>query len=238
MVVYMVTCFVLMGIALILLVFYLIAKCHKYDLKELFIKIIISFLFILTALVASCASGKFNIYNLLVIGGLVFGLIGDILLDLKYIDMERTIGYTYGGFIVFGLGHLMFMSTLILAFYQKGHPWYIVSAVILDIVLSVATILMEKPLKLKYGKYKKISFLYALCLFGTCAFSLFLAILNGFKVLPLNLFLVGAVLFAISDLVLSGTYFGEGKDRPIDFIINYVTYYGAQFVIAFLLLYI
>ena len=32
------------------------------------------------------------------------------------------------------------------------------------------------------------------------------------------------VLFAISDLVLSGTYFGKGKERPIDFILNYITY--------------
>ena len=52
------------------------------------------------------------------------------------------------------------------------------------------------------------------------------------------MFLVGAVLFAISDLVLSGTFFGKGKERPIDFILNYLTYYGAQFTIAMVLLFI
>jgi hypothetical protein len=49
---------------------------------------------------------------------------------------------------------------------------------------------------------------------------------------------VGGVLFAVSDLVLSGTYFGKGHERPIDFILNYLTYYGAQFVIAFSLMFL
>ena len=97
---------------------------------------------------------------------------------------------------------------------------------------------MEKPLKLKYGKFKLISFCYALCLFGTCSFSLFLAIQNGFQIQTLNMIFIGAILFAVSDLVLSGTYFGENKDRPIDFILNYITYYGAQFTIAFSLLFL
>ena len=234
----MITFFIIIGIAVILLVWYLICKCKKYDLKELFIKIGISLLFVLLALVATYKSGKITIFNVLVIIGLVFGLIGDILLDLKYIDLERSMGYTYSGFIVFGIGHIMFMSAMIMNYYQSGGILYIILAIVLDIILSIATILMEKPLKLNYGRLKKISFAYALCLFGTCSFSLFLAIQNGFSILSLNMFLIGAILFAVSDLVLSGTYFGEGKERPIDFILNYITYYGAQFTIAFLLLFI
>lgn len=234
----MITCFIIIGIAVILLVWYLICKCKKYNLKELFIKIGISLLFVLLSLVATYKSGKITIFNVLVIIGLVFGLIGDILLDLKYIDLDRSIGYTYSGFIVFGIGHIMFMSAMIMNYYQSGGILYIILAIVLDIILSIATILMEKPLKLNYGRLKKISFAYALCLFGTCSFSLFLAIQNGFSILSLNMFLIGAILFAISDLVLSGTYFGEGKERPVDFILNYITYYGAQFTIAFLLLFI
>lgn len=122
--------------------------------------------------------------------------------------------------------------------YSKGSALYIILAIALDIILSVLTILMEKPLKLEYGKFKIISFCYALCLFGSCSFGLFLAIENGFSIVPLNLFLIGAILFAISDLVLSGTYFGKGKERPIDFILNYTTYYAAQFIIALMLLYL
>ena len=234
----MIACFVIIGIALGLLVWYLISKCQKYDLKELFIKTGISVLFIVVALVASYSSNKFNLFNVFIITGLVFGLIGDILLDLKYIDLERTTGYTYGGFIVFGVGHILFISGLIMTYYKSGGFLFIILSVVLDIILSIATIVLEKPLKLEYGKLKLISFLYALCLFGSVSFGLFLAIQNSFSIVSLNMFLIGAVLFAISDLVLSGTYFGKGKERPIDFILNYLTYYGAQFTIALLLLFI
>lgn len=233
----MIGCFIIVGLGLIMLVWYLISKCQKYDLKELFIKLGLSFLFVILALFATYSSGKFELFNLLVIFGLVFGLCGDVLLDLKYIDLDRSLGYSYAGFIVFGIGHILYMAALILKYYH-GNVLFIVLPIVLDIILSIVTILMEKPLKLEYGKLKKISFCYALCLFGTCSFTLFLAIQNGFQILSLNMFLIGAILFAISDLVLSGTYFGKGKERPIDFILNYVTYYGAQFVIAFLLLFL
>ena len=49
---------------------------------------------------------------------------------------------------------------------------------------------------------------------------------------------VGGTLFAISDLILCGTYFGVGKERPVDLISNAVTYYAAQFIIAFSLFFI
>ena len=233
----MIACFIIIGIAICLLVWYLVSKCQKYDLKELFIKTGISVLFIVVALVASFSSGHFSIFNVLIIIGLMFGLIGDILLDLKYIDIERTKGYTYSGFIVFGIGHILFITALIMNFYQ-GNILFIILPILLDIVLAALTILLEKPLKLQYGNMKLMCCIYALCLFGTLSFSLFLAIQNGFQIVPLNLFLVGSALFAISDLVLSGTYFGIGKEKPIDFILNYLTYYGAQFVLAMSLLFL
>ena len=233
----MTSCIIIVCVAVALLVWYIYSKNKKYDLKELFIKTGISLLFVTLSLVATFCSGKMTLFNVFVIIGLTLGLIGDILLDLKYIDVNRTKGYTYSGFIAFGLGHIMFISALLMNYYNKS-ILYVLLALALDIVISIITILMEKPLKLEYGKMKLIVFLYALCLFGTFSTCLFLAIQNGFSILPLNMFLIGAGLFAISDLILSGTYFGKGKERLIDFILNYSTYYSAQFVIAFLLLYL
>ena len=233
----MVACFIIVGISLFVLIYFISVKCKGYGLKELFLKTAVSLLFITLALVATLNSNKFTIFNLLVIGGLVLGLVGDILLDLKNVDLERTVGYTYGGFITFGLGHMLYVSALIINYF-KGNALYIIFPILLDIVISLITVFMEKPLKLNYGKMKPTVFCYALCLFGTVSFSLSLAIQNGFQILPLNMFLIGSVLFAISDLVLSGTYFGKDKERPVDFIMNYTTYYGAQFTIAFLLLFL
>ena len=233
----MIASIVLMCIAACLVVWYVISKCQKYDLKELFLKIAVSFLFLVVAIVSSFSSGKFTIFNVLVITGLLLGLLGDVFLDLKYVDKERELGYTYAGFIVFGIGHILFVTALCLNYYQSGGVLYIILPIVTSIILSVLTILLEKPLKLNYGKMKLISFCYAICLFGTVAFSLFLSIQNGFQITSLTMFFIGSLLFAASDLVLSGTFFGEGKDRPIDFILNYSTYYSAQFVIAFLLLF-
>ncbi len=42
----------------------------------------------------------------------------------------------------------------------------------------------------------------------------------------------GGILFLLSDLVLSGTYFGEGKNKPSYVVVNHALYYGAQFCIA------
>ena len=57
--------------------------------------------------------------------------------------------------------------------------------------------------------------------------------MKGFQNTTLLMLFIGGISFALSDLVLSGTYFGKGKDRPIDLILNYIFYYGAQFTIAF-----
>ena len=233
----MITSIILMCISGCLLVWYIISKCEKYDLKELFLKIAISFLFVVVAIVSSFSSGKFTMFNLLVITGLLLGLLGDVFLDLKYVDKERELGYTYAGFIVFGIGHILFITALCLNYYQSGGILFIILPIITSILLAALTILLEKPLKLKYGKMKLISFCYAICLFGSVSFSLFLSIQNGFQITSLTMFFIGSVLFTLSDLVLSGTFFGEGKERPIDFILNYSTYYSAQFVIAFMLLF-
>ena len=63
-------------------------------------------------------------------------------------------------------------------------------------------------------------------------------IAHGFQAAPFNMILAGGVLFAISDLILSGTYFGIGKTRAVDLISNTVTYYAAQYLIAFSLIFI
>ena len=233
----MVSSFIIIGIATLLMVWYIISKCQKYDLKELFLKIAVSTLFIVLALVATYNSGKFTIFNVLVISGLLLGLLGDVFLDLKYVDKERTKGYTYAGFIVFGVGHILFITALIIEYFYEANALFIILPIVISIALAFITILLEKPLKLKYGQYKIISLCYAICLFGTLLFSLFAAIHFRFQITTLNMFFFGAVSFTMSDLVLSGTFFGEGKERPIDFTLNYVFYYGAQFTIAMSLLF-
>ena len=73
---------------------------------------------------------------------------------------------------------------------------------------------------------------YGVLLFGMVLISGGLALAHGWKETPLNFLFIGGIFFAVSDLILSGTYFGVGKERPIDLMLNYITYYSAQFLIA------
>ena len=93
-------------------------------------------------------------------------------------------------------------------------------------------------MKLRYGKFKPVVAGYGFLLFSTVLLSGALAVNEGFRCVSLNLFFAGAVLFAVSDLILSGTYFGEGRERPVDLLLNYLSYYPAQFLIAYSLLYL
>ena len=43
---------------------------------------------------------------------------------------------------------------------------------------------------------------------------------------------VGSILFLLSDAVLSNTFFGRGKDKPIHLFINHFLYYAGQYLIA------
>ena len=99
-------------------------------------------------------------------------------------------------------------------------------------------VLLEKPMKMVYGKFKAITAIYGFVLAFMTFLSASLAIMNKFENMTLNFMFAGGVFFLISDLILSGTYFGEGKRRPVDVITNHTTYYAAQFLIAASLMFI
>ena len=128
---------------------------------------------------------------------------------------------------------MMFVSGMISQYCREGHFLYIVLPLVAAALASGINLLLEKPMKLKFGEMKWTVTVYAFLLFSTPFTALSMCILTGWSSTLLIMMFVGGILFALSDLVLSGTYFGEGKDRPIDLILNYLFYYGAQFVIAF-----
>ena len=109
---------------------------------------------------------------------------------------------------------------------------------VLAIVVSIGNVALEKPMKLDYGRMKPVVVGYGILLFSTLAISGSLALCYEWREPALNIFFAGAVLFTLSDLVLSGTYFGKGHERPIDFVLNYFTYYPAQFLIATALMFV
>ena len=182
---------------MIILVLYVREKIHGCTLKAVFLKTAVSVVFVSVAVTAgsSAAVAPF------IIMGLLFGLLGDIWLDLKYVFPSQDETFTYAGFLVFGIGHILYITGLLV---QYGVRTYIAA-----------------------------SFCFALVAAGLVVMAVSGALLLDHREPALCCIFIGSVMFAISDLILSGTFFGEGKDRPIDIIGNYIFYYGGQFLIAY-----
>jgi hypothetical protein len=236
----MTACTILLILGAVVLFLYIREKLRAYTLKAVFLKTAVSVLFIAVAVCAwyaSAAKSSLQPFGALILLGLLFGLLGDIWLDLKYVYPKQDDPFTYAGFASFTVGHFLYISGMLLRYYPQGKPMYIVLPILLAILVSDGNILLEKAMKLRFGKMKLIVFSYGAVMFSTVLISGGLAMYHGWNVTTLNLIFAGSILFALSDLVLSGTYFG-GKERPIDIILNYLTYYPAQFLIALSLLFL
>lgn len=205
------------------------------------IKALVSICFIATAL-SGIAFTDFDMthirFGLWIVMGLICGMLGDIALDLKYAHRKSNDQYTYAGFTAFLTGHVLYDIALISEFYKKGNILYLIIPVAICAVIAVFIRFSESLLKVNYGKFRWIVVLYSPFLFSLMMFSGSMAFLHSFRNIGLDMIFGGSVLFALSDLILNGTYFGEGKNRPVDIVTNHVTYYIAQFAIALSLCFI
>ncbi len=233
----LILCIVFMALGAIALTLFLIEKIRKYSVKATMIKSVCSLFFIAVSAVGLYKNGT-HVLPLYVTLALILGLLGDIWLDFKYVFKEHDKPFTYAGFVMFGLGHILFVTGMFHEYYHGEHFLYILLPLVGGLIMGALTILLEKPMKLNYGDMKAIGAIYAVCLFSTACTALSLCIMTQFKVTTLIMMLGGGVLFAVSDLILSGTYFGEGKERPVDIVTNTVSYYMAQFTIAFAMFFI
>ena len=199
--------------------------------KATFAKAMVSVCFMLSWIVT--AKVKYlPAYAACIGAGLLFGLLGDIWLDLKFCYEKDNDFYTKMGFLSFAIGHVFYCAGVVFGV-TKFKPVAILPAAGVAQVAALVVYFGEKAMKLKYGAYKIISTLYGAVLFFMAAFAFFAALFAGLKEnMNLVVMAIGGVLFVLSDLILSGTYFGEGKNRPVDVITNHVTYYVAQFIIA------
>ncbi len=256
----MTVCIILLVCGAAALALFLREKLRGPSLKAALCKSAVSAIFVALACCAwfrawfgaSTGGANLPILGAFVVPGLVFGLMGDIWLDLKYVYPADDGILTYAGFAAFGIGHILYQLGLILQYYVQGvvssgpfiqflspdKPGFVLVPMGLALLLSAGNVLMEKPMKLRFGQMRPVVAAYGFLLFFTVLLSGSLALMHGWGETALNMFFAGSVLFAASDLVLSGTYFGEGKDRPVDIVLNYLTYYPAQYLIAFSLAFI
>ena len=229
---------ILISLGAIVLTFFLIEKIKAYSLKAVALKTIASLLFI--ALGAySLSKSNLAILPMFVVIALALGMVGDIALDLKYVFKEKDFEFTLAGFISFALGHVFYITGMFIEFYKGQSVLYIIIPIAFGLLMGLVCLLIEKPFKLDYGRLKPFAILmYGSLLFMMVGTAFSMWIMSGFAINGIMMLAIAGVSFAVSDLILNNTYFGEGHEKPFDIISNTVTYYIAQFLIALAILFI
>lgn len=210
--------------------FFLVMRVKEGNIKAMFAKSAASLCFIATALVAFALNRDNFEYAILIIFGLVFSMLGDIWLDMKYIYKEHTDMYTFAGFGSFMVAHTMFVPAILMG-YDEYIWWHFIVDVITCGLFVVNTVVMEKQGKVNYGKFRTITIIYTAFVMATALLSINGFVASGFKSVKYIILIIGGVLFALSDIVLSYIYFG-GKNNKKYVLANHVLYYAAQFFIA------
>ena len=215
------------GVCILCAAVFIIRRSFKKDVISLLLKTLSSICFVILGFCASLWAGNFERTGIIIIG-LVFGMLGDIFLDLKYIDLPNTAAYTAAGFASFIFGHMFFIT-----FITNHNPEFAAgktAALIAGIAGGILIYTTPKLMKLNYGRFRLISAFYAAVL-------IFITVYSGIKAINNTtyftlMFFTGLVCFLLSDLVLCEIYFGENKDTPLMSALNHSLYYIAQIMIA------
>ena len=227
-------------IGFVLLAVFLFFRVKEKRVTAVIIKGVVSLMFIATALVAWLTSkNPHGLFGVFVILGLVFGLAGDVLLDLKYIDLNKEMLYTKLGFLAFLFGHVFYITGLFVCFFDfTANILYLIIPIIIALALMAITLLMEKFTEIRYKKMKIYVIAYSFILFFTVSIYMSAAIQSGWQNVSLVIMAIALISFALSDLILNNTYFAPGFSGPVFIITNHTLYYIAQFAIAVSLFYL
>lgn len=218
-------------IGIISIIIFLLVRIFKGGIPGIISKTVASFFFIVTCLLASLSSMQFFEIKTLILVGLLFGMLGDIWLDLKVTYPKDNKYWLYSGFISFMIAHLFYITAIVQI--SKLKIEFVFLTLIISLICSGISMSLEKLMRVNYGRYKPIIFLYATFLISTTITSLIACFKTSFTNSNLIILLFGGIFFLISDLILSVTYFGDkSKSAPIYIALNHITYYAAQYLIA------
>lgn len=201
-------------------------------LNTVIMKGVASLLFVFTALFAFIGNPECpECVGAFTVAGACMGMLGDIVLDLKYTYSKDSDKFLRLGFISFLIGHLFYFGSLIAAYGAEIKNFLL--ALFAGVVMFTFVMCSEKFMKIKYGKFKLITAIYI----GVVG----LAVGSGFNYAVLEhnthtiIFAVAMIFFLLSDALLAGLYFGiDEKDRKnqVAITFNHSFYYIAQYLIA------
>ncbi len=211
--------------------FFTIIRGTKVSYKDLAVKTVTSSLFVATGVAAVISNPQVDlVYGLMLIFGSVMGLLGDIFIELRWIQQKEN-GDTFltFGFVTFMLQHLVVIAAVFMKYPME--PLNAAISFTAPLAVLVLSGLAVKITKMDMGKFKVIANSYGAI--ASMTFSVGFMTMNNYGMeLSQILFFVGGVLFFVSDLVLSQIFFTEKGCTRLFVVLNHITYYGAQILIA------
>lgn len=226
---------ILLTLCITSVVLMIIKKVTKVGMSFFWTKLIASVLFVFSATVAIMLKSKIENYTLFILLGLMFGMLGDILLALKEIYKPHEAQYLNGGFLSFAIGHIMYIIGFGM-YANKSADLLVLSFIALAIGAVIATIIIvnSSRMSLDFGQFKIQTYAYTFVLCITTCFMVALAIMVS------KLWIVASalILFLLSDLFLSFIYFAPRKNTKANWGLNLGTYYLAQILIVAFLIFI
>ena len=200
----------------------------KYS--DLAVKICASALFVATGIGAIISNPNVNLtFALMVVMSGVFGVLGDVFIELKWLQKEGNDTFFNMGFVTFMIQHVILVTAVFITY-----PMSLVNALICftaPVVVLFASMGLAKVFRMEMGKFKTIANAYGAI--ASMTFSVgFMTMQNYGMELSQILFFAGGLSFFVSDLILSQIFFVKGKCNRVRVVLNHITYYGAQVLIA------
>ena len=220
---------------------FLYFRLTKGGLAGLFSKAVASVSFVVFALLLSFSKMQVAYNNGLaiafLISGLVCGLVGDILLDLKVMYQFHEKNYLKAGICSFLCGHIFYIIAMAIIcsysfqLFSTTRIIILLSMIVACALLSLLIwVITKKVMHFDYNGNALLVNIYSAVLLFTTAFAIFMTV-NVFNVSNI-LLSVGLVSFLASDLILSMQYFGGKQESKNLTSINHILYYVAQILIA------
>ena len=155
--------------------------------------------------------------------GLIFGALGDILLNIRFLTEKYSQKVFLAGIAAFLTGHVMYLLALI------PYSQHLVISLVIGALCAAALLIYTfRRIKVKMAfLIFGIVYLSIIILMTAVAIGNVIAVPETYRIL----FAIGAVLFTISDVVLIFNTFGE-KSVFSKRILNLSCYYVAQLLIA------
>ncbi len=221
--------YLMLSLAVLLFVLYLYVELNHKPLHAFAFKGLASLGFIGVFTVSVVSNNTFlnePLIAALFLIGLVAGLMGDLYLALRPLrPKEENHSIILIGTLCFATGHVFYYSALLL-----NGPFSL-WAPLISLIVTIATFMASKLMKLNWGPSKIPSLVYSFLLFLVASQAFINALNDGFTPYGLVV-LIGAVLFALSDLILAQIYFGNNTKKSF-IVANLSTYYLAQILLAF-----